>query len=118
MPGELNLATRPLTDAFEMLEHRRRQHVTPDDGEIRRRVGRLRLLDDATDAGDVPRRSVGRHDAVVVRFAPRHLLHADQAARRLQKAVAHLRQHRLRGVDQVVSEMHEEGFVADHRLRA
>ena len=61
---------------------------------------------------------LGRDDAVAAGLAARHLLHADDAAAGLLVAIAHLREHRLLGVDQVVGEVHEERLVADDRMRA
>src|SRR5690606_17158403 len=47
--GQLNLAARASTGALELVEDGGCQHVTADDGEVRRRLFRPRLLDDLLD---------------------------------------------------------------------
>src|SRR5690554_5502163 len=48
--GELNLAAGAAFRPLELVENSRRQDVTADDGERRRRLLRLRLLNDLLDA--------------------------------------------------------------------
>ena len=108
----------PRPTFLRLFEGRTGEQVAADDREVGRRVRRLRLLDHAADARVVAGRVIGRHDSVAAGLAARNLLHADDAAARLQVAVPHLGQHRHARVDQVVGQVHEKWLVADHGMRA
>src|SRR5690606_3103182 len=48
--GQLDLAARAGPGFFQQVEYPRRQDIAADDRQVRRRVSRLRLLDDAAQA--------------------------------------------------------------------
>src|SRR5690606_26667193 len=116
--GELNLAAGAAFRPLELVENSRRQDVTADDGERRRRLLRLRLLDDLLDA--LTSVGIGRDadDTVAPRLIARHGLDAQHAVAVLPKLVVHLLEARHVAVDQIICEMHEERLVADGGLRA
>ncbi len=76
---QLDLAAGTALRALELREDGRRQDVAADDGEIRRRVGRLRLLDDARDALRAARLLLHGHDAVAAGLIARHRFDAEHA---------------------------------------
>jgi hypothetical protein len=115
--GELDLAPGAATYAREVIEHLGHQQVAADHGQGRGRLGGSGFLDDGGDAlcGAPPLR---RDDAVLVGLGSRYDLAADDAAAALRVYGRHLREHRLRGIDEIVGEMHEERPVAHRRPRA
>src|SRR5690606_31375473 len=111
--GQLDLAAGAAAGALELVEDRRRQDIAADDGEIRRRFLRARLLDDLLDtlaAGCIGRDA---YDTVIARLVTWNGLHAEHRAAVALELVVHLLQARHIAVDQVVGEMHEERLVAD-----
>src|SRR4051812_39523913 len=60
--GELNLATRTGCDLLQQREDARRQNITANDGERRRRLVRARLLDDAIHLVQAGLQGLAAHD--------------------------------------------------------
>src|SRR5258708_4529417 len=66
--GELDLAARAWRDLGEQIEDARGKDIAPYHRQVRGRVRRLRLLDDAMDAGHVALHAFAGDDAVALRL--------------------------------------------------
>jgi hypothetical protein len=116
--GQLDLAACAAADLRQVIEDARRQHIAAHDREVRRRNGRLRLLDDAADPADLRTLRVDFDDAVFVGIGMRHFLDAEHAGAARLEHVSHLLEAARRALDQVVGQVHEAGFGADRRTCA
>ena len=106
--GDLQLAARRRLDRPHRLVDRRVEQVDADEGEVRRRVGRL--LDERDDVAV----GVERGDAEAVRVG--HLLEQDLGRRRVGRRPGRLEGADERGevlLEQVVAEVHHEVVVAE-----
>ena len=115
---QLDLAAGAALRSLELAEDGRRQDVTPDDGQVRRRVLRARLLDDPRDALRAVRLGLHGHDAVAAGLVARHGLDAEDARPMLLEVPAHLLEAADLAVDEIVGQVHEERLVADGAFRA
>ena len=117
--GQLDLAACAGRGLLQQFEDTAGQDIASDDGQVRRRIGRLGLLDHMTDPGTaiVDRRRVD--DAVLVGLVVRHFLHRDYACLLAGGQVSHLPQRAAAAMpDQIVRKDDTERLVADDRTRA
>src|SRR5918999_4909902 len=114
--GELDLAARARGHPREQLEDAVGEHVAADHREVRGRVLRRGLLDDAVDTRAVALHLIDGDDAVALRLVARHLLHAEERALFALENLGHARHRRRLGVHEVVGEDDRERIVAHHRL--
>src|SRR5262249_37749121 len=75
--GQLDLTACAALSLLELGEDAGRQDVAADDREIRRRILRLRLLNDACDALRATRLLLHGNDSVAASLIRRHRLHAE-----------------------------------------
>src|SRR5260221_515931 len=99
--GELDLVAGAAADAREVVEHLGLQDVAADDAEVGRRLGGLRLLDDAAHLYEAAVILLDVEDAVAVGVLARHFHHCDDVAGGLVMRLDHLRQAGLVGEDEI-----------------
>ena len=116
--GQLDLPACPAPDSLQVLEDRRRQHVTAHHRKVGGRLRGLGFLNDAAHAAGRRTVALHLHDAVFFGLAARHHLHAKDTRALGLVHLRHLRQAGDFAADQVIGQVHEERFGADRRLRA
>ena len=117
--GQLNFPGAIARRLFEGRENVRRQDITADDGQIRRRVVPRRLLDKVDDAVDARSevRVIDGNNAVAGDVFWRHALDGDYWPIHSLEHIHHLPERRPRRVDHIVGQQHGEGFISHEVFR-
>src|SRR6185503_8734068 len=119
--GELDLPAGPALGLLELVEDLRREHVPADDGEVRRRLLRLGLLDELRDPVQTTMvervlRTLRGDDAVAARLLPRDLHDRDDRAMSPLICMDELADAGAVADHHVIGQDHREWLVADEVL--
>src|SRR5258708_1692631 len=110
--------TPPTSYSREVFAQLGVQDVAADDAEVGRRLGGLRLLEDAAHLHEAAVILLDVEDAVAVGVLARHFHHCDDVAVGLVMRLDHLRQAGLVGEDEIVGEQHRKGLISHQVARA
>src|SRR5688572_6432982 len=109
--GELDLSSCTALRTLELGEDVRRQYVAANDGEIRRRIGGLRFLDDPRDALSTAGFLLDRDNAVTTGLIGGYGLDTEHAGAVFLEMFAHLLEAADLAVNEIVGQVHEERLV-------